>query len=138
MSTHSLKIREKREPTDGSPAAPPCAVLVDLIRLAAGPKWRPKAILLPAAEIVRRKIYESCFDMDIIFDGNVWAVVFDRALLVRPLKYVKHPLRSSDDQLAPLQPSPPPNDFLGSVRQAIRSSLRRTILTSPSRRKWLE
>jgi AraC-like DNA-binding protein len=99
-------------------------ILIDIIRLAAGQKWKPDSVHVPENEIARKKLYERFFETEVLFQGDIWTVVFDKALSSEPLKSVRQAAASPSALLAQLESTAPATDFAGSVQQSIRSLLR--------------
>jgi AraC-like DNA-binding protein len=99
-------------------------ILIDIIRLAAGQKWKPDSVHVPENEIARKKRYERFFETEVLFQGDIWTVVFDKVLSSAPLKRVRQAAASPSALLAQLESTAPATDFAGSVQQSIRSLLR--------------
>ncbi len=59
-------------------------VIIDVIRLAAGPGWRPEAVSLCTSEASRKNLYEDALQTAVVFGPNRWAIFFDRQLLDEP------------------------------------------------------
>lgn len=98
-------------------------LMIDIIRLAAGPGWRPSAVWLCLSEASRRKHYESMLGTAVFFAANCWAVVFDRSLLDERLRYCRPSRALQADPLDLLRGAAPAGDFAGSLRQVIASLL---------------
>lgn len=98
-------------------------VMLDVIRSAAGPRWCPCAVWLPASELSHRASYERLLETSVLFHANWWAIAFDRCLLAKPLRYFGTVDRSQEDPLQSLHVLAPANDFTGSLRQVIASFL---------------
>lgn len=98
-------------------------LMIDVIRLAAGPGWRPSAVWLCVSEAGRRKLYESTLGTAVFFAANCWAVVFDRSLLEERLRYCRPARALPADPLELLRRAAPAVDFAGSLRQLIASLL---------------
>ncbi len=100
-------------------------LIIDVIRLAAGTGWRPRAVSLCTSEAGRRRSYERALQTSVLFAANRWAVYFERQLLDEPLHYVRSPRSAATDPLDGLQRAAPASDFRGSLRQLILSLLPR-------------
>lgn len=98
-------------------------VMIDVIRSAAGPQWRPRAVWLPASERPHRVSYERLLETVVLFHADWWAIVFDRSLLAKPLCYFGNVDRGHEEPLQSLQALAPADDFSGSLRQVIASFL---------------
>lgn len=99
-------------------------LMLDVIRLAAGPGWRPPAVWVCNSEAGRRRSYEDGLQSPVLFSANRWAIRFARYLLDETLRYLR-PLRGADagDPVEQLRRAAPANDFAGSLRQVISSLL---------------
>lgn len=97
-------------------------LMIDLVRLAAGPRWRPQAIHVPAAQAERRKAHEAAMEIPCLGGTDRWTIVFDRSLLNDRLRYCAHNARA-DEALEGLRRAAPARDFCGSLRQVIGSLL---------------
>jgi AraC-type DNA-binding domain-containing proteins len=101
-------------------------LLIDLVRLAAGPHWRPTALRIPPLQAVHRRTYEALFQVPVLVGSDDWQVVFDAALLTRPLRYCQpSPVPGEAGAVERLQASAPATDFMNSLRQTIVSFLPR-------------
>lgn len=98
-------------------------LMIDLIRLAAGPGWRPPAVWLCVSEASRRKFYENMLGTAVFFAANCWAIVFDRSLLDERLRYCRPSALLAADPVEVLRGAAPAADFVGSLRQVIASLL---------------
>lgn len=100
-------------------------LLVDFVRLAAGPQWRPSTVWIPASEAPLRTSYEALMEAPVLLATNGWGVGFETELLARPLRYCMQRLSDGADAIERLQASAPAKDFTDSLRQAIASFLPR-------------
>lgn len=97
-------------------------LMIDVVRLAAGPRWRPDAIHVPAAHAASRRAHEAAMEIPCVGGTDRWTVAFDRSLLDDRLRYCT---RDGDpgqalDELRRAAPAP---DFIGSMRQVTASLL---------------
>lgn len=100
-------------------------VIINLIRMAAGPQWRPTEVHLETQRIDRLDTVEPLSDAKIIFEQNAAAVVCPRSLLSLPLGNLSDRQdfqRYKDYEL--LHSSAPATNFSGSIRQIIATLLR--------------
>ncbi len=95
-----------------------------LIRLAAGPNWQPREILLEQATPHQLRVCEARLGAPVRSVGTAWALVFSRHLLGLPMTYGK-PLREMERQSlrTRLISSAPEDSFAGSVRAIVGSRL---------------
>lgn len=98
-------------------------VMIDLVRLAAGPRWQPTAVYLPQDEHGRSHAYEALLNAPCHHGADCWTLVFDKNLLEQPLSFARSASRSSDEVMAELQSTAPAGDFEGSLCQLIASML---------------
>ena len=99
-------------------------VIIDVIRLAAGPGWRPEAVSLCTSEASRKNLYEDALQTAVVFGPNRWAIFFDRQLLDEPLRYFRSLRRAAANHpREQLRRAAPADDFAGSLRQVILSLL---------------
>jgi AraC-like DNA-binding protein len=97
-------------------------LMIDLVRLAAGPRWRPQAIHAPAAHGANRSAHERAMEIPCLNGTDRWTVVFDRSLLNDRLRYCT-PNGDLPEALEELRRAAPAPDFAGSMRQVIASLL---------------
>jgi AraC-like DNA-binding protein len=97
-------------------------LMIDVVRLAAGPRWRPDAVHVPAAHAKDRRAHEAAMELPCLEATDRWTVVLDRSLLNDRLRYCT---RNGDRGLGldELRRSAPAPDFTGSMRQVIGSLL---------------
>lgn len=98
-------------------------LMIDLVRLAAGPHWRPYAVYLPRSESGRVRVYEAALDVPCHVGVDCWTVAFDNALLESPLYFCPDSGVGTDLALAGLRQSAPADEFQASLRQVIASML---------------
>ncbi|MBL8659724.1 MAG: AraC family transcriptional regulator ligand-binding domain-containing protein [Rhodospirillales bacterium] len=98
-------------------------VMIDVVRLAAGPRWQPIAVYLPRGEQGRSRAYEALLGAPCHRGTDCWTLVFDKDLLAQTLRFARSASRSSDEIMAGLQRTAPAGDFEGSLRQLIASML---------------
>jgi AraC-like DNA-binding protein len=98
-------------------------VMIDVVRLAAGPRWQPIAVYLPQREASRSRAYEAALSVPCHRGADCWTVVFDVALFEETLRYCRPSRRSPDETMAALQCSAPAGDFHESLCQLITSML---------------
>lgn len=98
-------------------------LMIDVVRLAAGPRWQPCAVYLPRSESGRVRAYEAALDVPCHVSVNCWTVAFDIALLDCPLHYCPDSRVSIDLALAKLQDSAPEDEFQASLCQVIATLL---------------
>jgi AraC-like DNA-binding protein len=101
-------------------------VMRDIVRLAAGPHWLPKELRLeqPMSAGGSRPLAEA-FGQRIRWGAGENALVFAHALLALPLSWARedHGAPTSGAAAHALESSTPSADFVGSLRQLIRSFL---------------
>ncbi len=97
-------------------------LMIDVVRLAAGPRWRPNAIHVPAHEAHNRKAHEAAMEIPCQSGTDRWTVVFDGSLLNERLRYCA-PNAHAADAMGELRRAAPADDFAGSLRQVIGSLL---------------
>lgn len=100
-------------------------MLIDFVRLAAGPRWRPSAVWIPASALSFRASYERMLEVPVRLGSGDWRVVFDAELLARPVRYGLPCMSDGAGTVERLQASAPALDFTESLRQAIASLLPR-------------
>lgn len=98
-------------------------LMIDVVRLAAGPRWQPCCIYLPRSESARMRPYEAALDVPCHVGVDCWTVAFDKALLDSPLRFCPDSGVSIDRALAGLQTSAPAHEFQASLCQVIASML---------------
>jgi AraC-like DNA-binding protein len=99
-------------------------MIIDLMRLAAGPKWQPAEIHLERG-VDDSKIYESLGVR--LRESAVAAVVCDHHLLARPMLSSSQ-LDSPSDDVAKLVHGAPPDEFVDSIRQVIATYMRNDLI----------
>jgi AraC-like DNA-binding protein len=99
-------------------------VMRDLVRLAVGPYWTPSEVRLEQAVSpdFHRQLQEV-FGPHVKGSAGVNALVFPQSLLALPLSWRRHGVAAAGTSLA-LAPDMPSADFVGSVRQLVRTFLR--------------
>jgi AraC-like DNA-binding protein len=97
-------------------------LMIDVVRLAAGPRWRPQAIHVPEAHAQKRRAHEAAMEIPCLGGTDRWTIVFDRSLLNDRLRYCARNAHA-DDALEALRRAAPAGDFCGSLRQVIGSLL---------------
>jgi AraC-like DNA-binding protein len=93
-------------------------LMIGVVRLAAGPSWRPAEVHLQTAEAPKLRDAESLAPARILFGQPATMVAVPRALLaapVRPLPGIEVP----PDMVEQWKSSAPSPDFAGSIRQAV-------------------
>jgi AraC-like DNA-binding protein len=95
-------------------------LMVQILRLAAGPQWAPDRIWLQAERLPGQLANETFAHTRIYPGAPVTGVSFPEALLVRPLRAT---FVDSGDALERLRSALPAADLVGSLRQAIESAL---------------
>lgn len=100
-------------------------LMIDVVRLAAGPHWRPRAVWVPAAEMAHRDAYEALLQTPVLLGARGWAVAFEATLLAQPLLYCSDASRDRNALVGRLEASAPAEDFTGSLRQVIAALLPR-------------
>ena len=100
------------------------ALILNLIRLAAGPFWKPAEIRLQMPRSSALTDSETFFGVRILFDEPASAVALPTELLSRPLIAVESPLVATCAGAEWLRRSAPALDFAGSLEQLLRSQLR--------------
>jgi AraC-like DNA-binding protein len=115
-------IRDDRQ--HGYPFA--LVIMRDIVRLAAGPEWLPKELRLeqPTSAGFRQPL-EEAFGHRIRWGAGENAVVFAQSLLTLPLAWAPEDRKAPTSGAAAraLESNIPPADFIGSLRQLIRSFL---------------
>lgn len=102
------------------------AQMRDAVRLAAGPHWFPREVRLErAAPVGHNCRLEEAFGERITWGAGENALVLDQVLLSRPLSWAwgDRPRAAPDAVAIALESSMPPAEFIGSLRQLIRSFL---------------
>lgn len=115
-------IRELRR--HGYPFA--LVVMREIVRLAAGRRWFPKELRLEEAKTAAScRPLEEAFGPCIRWAANENALVFERSLLSAPLAAAgeEQSEPTADAAARALASNTPPPDFVGSLRQLIRSFL---------------
>ena len=115
-------VRDDRQ--HGYPFA--LVVMRDVVRLAAGPQWLPRELRLeqPTSAGFSRPL-EEAFGQRIRWGAGENAVVFAQSLLTLPLSWAREARNAPTSGAAAraLESNTPPADFIGSLRQLIRSFL---------------
>lgn len=97
-------------------------LMIDVVRLAAGPRWRPEAVHVPAAQERKRRAHEAAIEIPCLSGTDCWTISFDRSLLNDRLRYCA--LNGDPgDALEALRTAAPARDFPGSLRQVIGALL---------------
>lgn len=97
-------------------------LMIDVVRLAAGPRWRPEAIHVPAVQEKWRRAHEAAIEIPCLGGTDRWTIVFDRSLLNDRLRYCTlNP--NATEAVDALRRSAPARDFAGSLRQVIGTLL---------------
>lgn len=96
---------------------------VDVIRLAAGPRWTPRAVYVRPEDLQAGRRYEQLYEAPVVSGAGVWAVEFDAKLLDAPLRGAPG-LGAAVGPLQSLAATAPPTTFAGSVGQVVASLLR--------------
>jgi AraC-like DNA-binding protein len=96
----------------------------DIVRLAAGPDWFPQELRLeqPISAKFGRAL-EEIFGLHIRAGAGESALVFEQSLLALPLSWARENHTASPVAAAALDAGAPTADFVGSLRQLIRSFL---------------
>ena len=95
-------------------------LMLGVVRLAAGPSWRPAEVHLQTDEAPGLRDAESLADCRVVFRQPETMVTIPRALLAAPLP----PLPAIDvptDVVEDWKSSAPARDFAGSIRQAVET-----------------
>jgi AraC-like DNA-binding protein len=95
-------------------------LMISIVRLAAGPAWRPAEVHLHTDEALGLRDAASLASARVAFRQPETMVAIPRALLATPVP----PLRGTEippDALEEWKASAPARDFLGSVRQAVKT-----------------
>jgi AraC-like DNA-binding protein len=100
-------------------------LLVNLVRLAAGPSWVPEMVEVPVSEGARCEEYETLLRTRVSCRGRHYAIHFDRALLDAGLDHGNGNNTGDggtpEDIYAFLRSTGPATDFPGRVRQIIEA-----------------
>ena len=94
---------------------------LNLVRLPAGPGWRPTAIQVPMRELPGQRDVPLLADTPIAFGHSVMTITFSAALLQRPSPRV--PGVMAKTAAASWEAAKPATDIGGAVRQVITSML---------------
>jgi AraC-like DNA-binding protein len=96
-------------------------LMLGVVRLAAGPSWRPAEVHLQTDEAPGLRDAGSLADCRVVFRQPETTIAVPRALLAAPLR----PLPAIDvpttDLIEDWQSSAPARDFAGSIRQAVET-----------------
>lgn len=96
--------------------------MVQLVRLGAGPHWRPSRVRVNAASTLGIEATEMFADARIMPDPALSAIAIPRALLGVPLSPIARPHASSGElSEKTLLASAPADEFAGALRQVIRT-----------------
>lgn len=98
-------------------------LMIDLVRLAAGPRWQPRAVYLPRSESGRVLTFEAALDVPCHVGTDCWTLAFDKELLDSPLRFCPDSRVSMDLALAELRNAAPEDTFRASLCQVIASML---------------
>lgn len=98
-------------------------LMIDVVRLAAGPRWQPSCVYLPRSESARMRAYEAALEVPCHVGVDCWTVTFDKALLDSSLRFCPDTGVSLDLALARLRTSAPADEFQASLCQVIASML---------------
>lgn len=99
-------------------------VIINLIRMAAGPQWRPNQIFLQTSLNPGLENFEALSEAAILFQQKATVVAFPRSFLILPLRNLSNYhncQRYEDYELLHL--SAPATTFPGSVRQIVATLL---------------
>lgn len=100
-------------------------MLIDCIRLAAGPRWLPTEIHLEGVAWSRAAKATPTFGSAKLSRGDVCAIVLEPALLTYPLTYAKTGSgNSTDNSEDAIVTNAPADSFLHSLRQVVQIFLR--------------
>jgi len=94
-------------------------LLLDIIRLGATPTWRPAEVSLQTGESAVLRDAEGLATAHITFGQLATAIALPRVLLDRPLPPPNFDRRMSREAVEAWRASPPADDFVGSVVQAV-------------------
>ena len=95
-------------------------LMLSLVRMAAGPHWRPAEVHLQTDEAAGLRDAGSLADTRVMFRQPVTMVAVPRELLATPLLSIRAG-QLSENAIDDWQSSAPVHDFAGSVRQAIET-----------------
>jgi AraC-like DNA-binding protein len=101
-------------------------IMRDVVRLAAGPDWLPRQVRLEgAAPAGHSRRLKEAFGEHITWGSGENALILGQSLLALPLLWARQSLseRRADEASTALESSMPPADFVGSLRQVVRSFL---------------
>ena len=93
-------------------------LMIDVIRLAAGPHWQPcTPYISRAAKSGRAHVYEAALStFRAVVGVDCWTVVFDKRMLEEPLHYCRTPVWAFDHEIvAELQICAPADEFQASL-----------------------
>jgi AraC-like DNA-binding protein len=92
--------------------------MIDHVRLAAGPSWRPAKVCLQTRKAPERELREALGDPEIRIGQKFTGIAFPRALLAQPLRQRATPSRDrEEDAEALLRHTAPAASFVGTLRQ---------------------
>ena len=111
------------KPFDGWQQASHYALMLMLamIRLGAGPTWRPAEVRLQSDESVALRDAEFLSAARLAFGQPATSIKIPRGLLDRPLERRGHGLRNADDDIDAWKASAPAGDFVASITQLIET-----------------
>ncbi len=92
--------------------------MIDNVRMAAGPNWRPAKVSLQRQEEARHELREALGDPEIRIGQAATAIAIPRALLAQPVPRPDPiPARETEEIEARLWRTAPAGNFAGSLRQ---------------------
>ncbi len=98
--------------------------VVQVVRLAAGPGWRPSKVRVQAADTLGLETTDMFSEARILPDRAASAIAIPRSILSLPIRRSGRPNTSSDEiSDAQFQASAPPDDLVGSLRQIVGTLL---------------
>ena len=97
------------------------AYMIDIVRLDAGPDWRPEAIVFQSDAIPGVERLEQFADADVRWRSGKSGIEIPRSLLARPVAPSDLPTARATDDLSAFQK--PSGDLVTALRQLVRSYL---------------
>ncbi len=97
-------------------------VMIKAVQLALGEEWKPDLILLPENERIRKRHYEARFKTELSFESDTWGIHIPPFRLADPIRKGEFSKSMAQAERSPADPPIP--DFVGSLREMIRPSLR--------------